>query len=231
MAGLLRTELTFRRSLLTELAPGLVTVPELMSGWTALNGTVSALANLTGEPIESLYAVTDEERERSRYTAESAQGDVFMLVNALATDPWNVTAQAALTALLNPPALDGVRSFATLAFAAELVEAPEMLTAYARCFSGEDDATLVVVGDGDEIEALASALDEAGLAGEDGPDLLAVASSEGLAGVVKAVYSRRPQDGLLASCPRVDDGRVQLLRELARDAAAAPTAPARPPSP
>jgi hypothetical protein len=231
MAGLLRTELTFRRSLLTELAPGLVTVPELMSGWTALNGTVSALANLTGESIESLYAVTDEERERSRYAAETAHGDVFMLVGALATDPWNVTAQAALTALLNPPALDGVRSFATLAFAAELVAAPEMLAAYGRCFSGADDATLVVVGEGDEFEALAAALDAAGLAGEDGPDLLAVAPSDGLAGVVKAVYSRRTQEGLLASCPRVDDGRVQLLRELARDAAAALTAPVRPPRP
>jgi hypothetical protein len=231
MAGLLRTELSFRRSLLAELSPGLVTVPELMSGWGALNGTVSALANLTGESFESLIPVTDEERERSRYTVETADGDIFMLVNALALDPWNTTAQAKLTAALNPPALDGVRSFATLAHATELVEAPEMLTAYASCFSGADDATLVVVGHAADFEALATALDAAGLAGEDGPDLLAVEPSDGLAGAVRAVYSRRPQEGLLASCPRVDDGRVQLLRELAQDAATPLTAPAPRPRP
>jgi hypothetical protein len=231
MAGLLRTELAFRRSLLGELSPGLVTIPELLSGWAALNGTVSALAGLTGETIESLIPVTDEDRERARSTVEAAHGDVFMLVNALAMDPWNAAAQAALTALVSPPALDGVRSFATLAFAAELVEAPEMLSAYGRCFSGEDDATLLVVGDAQQFDALAAALETAGLAGDDGPDLLAVESSDGLAGVVKAVYSRRPQQGLLASCPRVDDGRVQLLRELARGSATAPRASAHPPRP
>ena len=99
-----------------------------------------------------------------------------------------------------------------------LAAAPEMLTAYARCFSGADDATLVVAGE--DFEPLAAALDAAGLNGEDGPDLLAVELSEGLAGAVRAVYSREPQTGALASVPRVDDGRVAVLRELAADARA-----------
>ena len=213
MAGLLRTELVFRRSLLAELSPGLVTVPELMSGWTALNGTVSTLANLTGEPLEALIAVSDEEREHSRQLVDAGPPEPFRLVNALALDPWNAAAQAALTAVLNPPRLEGVRSFAVLAFADELVAAPEMLTAYASCFSGSDDATLVVAGE--DFSGLAAALADDGLDGEDGPDLLAVAPSDGLAGAVRAVYSRRPQEGMLASVPRVDDGRVAVLRELA----------------
>jgi hypothetical protein len=168
MAGLLRTELVFRRSLLAELSPGLVTVPELMSGWTALNGTVSTLATLTGEPLEALIAVSDEEREHSRQLVAAGPPEPFRLVNALALDPWNAAAQAALTAVLNPPRLEGVRSFAVLAFADELVAAPEMLTAYASCFSGSDDATLVVAGE--DFSGLAAALADDGLDGEDGPD-------------------------------------------------------------
>jgi hypothetical protein len=208
----------FRRSLLAELEPGLVTVPELMGGWAALHGTVSQLAGMTGEPIEALIPVTDAERARSRELVEG-DPDTFRLVNALALDPWNTDAQALLTRALTPaappppPDLEGVRGFAVLAFADELVASPEMLSAYGGCFSGSDDVTLVVVGE--QFEALAAALDAYGLAGEDGPDLLAVAPSQALAGSVQAVYSRDSQSGALASVPRVDDSRVALLRGLA----------------
>ena len=218
MAGLLRVELKFRRSLLSELSPGLVTVPELMSGWAALNGTVSALHQLTGESLEELLEVSDEERDHSRALVAAGPPEPFRLVNALALDPWNAAAQAALTAVLDPPRLEGARSFAALAFADELAAAPEMLTAYGRCFTGADDATLVVAGE--DFAALASALAAAGLDGEDGPDLLAVEPSDALAAAVKAVYSRRPQAGALATVPRVDDSRVAILRELAADARA-----------
>jgi len=221
MAGLLREELKFRRSLLSELEPGLVTVSELMAGWAALNGTVSTLSEMTGEPFESLIAVSDEDRARAQKLLVGGPPDAFRYVNALALDPWNTEVQAALGAVLNPPALDGVRKFAVLAYAEELVAAPEMLSAYGRCFSGDDDATLVVVGS--EFDSLAAALDAAGLAGDNGPDMLAVAPSDRLAGAVRAVYSRTPQVGLLARVPRVDDGRASLLRDLAREAADVPT--------
>jgi hypothetical protein len=228
MAALLRTELRFRRSLLAELAPGLVTVPELMAAWAALNGTVTTLAGMTGESIEALIPVSEEERERSRVLAAGST-EPFRLVNALALDPWNAGAQEALARALSapadpaPPALEGVRSFATLAFARELVASPEMLTAYGRCFGGDDDATLVVFGSVAEIEALGAALVAAGLGDDSGPDMLAVTDGApaALAAAVGAVYSRRPQDGALARRPRVDDGRVQVLRDLARDAAGA----------
>jgi hypothetical protein len=221
MAGLLRTELKFRRSLLMELSPGLVTVPELVTAWTAFNGTVATLAQTTGQSIEELIQVSEAERAKSRahvVTARAAAdpaGAAFVLVNALAHDPWNAEAQSALAAALQPaPVLDGVRGFAALAFAAELAAAPEMLTAYASCFSGGDDATLVVAGEQHEIEALGAALETLGLDGPDGPDMLAVGAADAVAEHVRAVYSRHPQQGSLASRPRVDDGRVALLRDL-----------------
>jgi glycosyltransferase involved in cell wall biosynthesis len=219
LAGLLREEVKFRRSLLAELEPGIVTVPELIKGWHAFNATVTSLSGMTGEAIEDLVAVSDEQRKHSRELLES-DPDAFGLVNALALDPWNTEAQARLArALAPPPVLQGVRAFTVLAYAEELVSAPEMLSAYGDCFSGADDATLVVLGDGAQFETLGAALEAAGLASEDGPDMLAVESADGLASQVRAVYSRRPQQGELASCPRVDDGRVALLRELAQDTA------------
>jgi hypothetical protein len=155
---------------------------------------------------------------------------MFTLMNAMALDPWNVAAQVALTERLNAPApapapasapaeLKDARAFATLAFAAELVAAPEMLTAYADHFSGADEATLVVVGDDSEIEALGAALDAAGLGDDDSPDMLAVTPYPGLvqalAPHIQAVYSRRAQDGALADRPLADDRGVDALRALA----------------
>jgi glycosyltransferase involved in cell wall biosynthesis len=228
MAGLLREELRFRRSLLAGLSPGLVSVAELMTGWAAFHNNANTLTQMTGSPIEDLIAVSDEQRAASRAAvsaAAAAEPDQapFLLVKALAEDPWNATAQAELARVLSPPApvaaLDGARAFATLAFADELAAAPEMLTAYAGCFTGGDDATLVVVGAPGEIEALGSALDSLGLGDEDGPDMLALDRSvaQGLAGHVHAVYSRRAQSEALAARPLVDDGRVHLLRDLAND--------------
>jgi hypothetical protein len=218
-ANLLRTEVKFRRALLAELEPGLVTFEELVSGCAAFNNTVNSLAQMTGEPVESLIQPTDDERQRSRELV-AAGGGAFALVNAVALDPWNADAQAQLSAMTAPPPLDGVRRFATLAFAHELLEAPEMLSAYAGVFGGADDATLVVFGSADEIAALVDALDRFGLGGEDGPDLLAVSqgSPYALAGAVQAVYSRTPQGDVLAGRPRVDDSRVAILRELAATA-------------
>jgi hypothetical protein len=229
-AALLRTEVKFRRSLLAELEPGLVSLEELLSGCAAFNNTVNSLAQMTGETPQALIPVSDEERRRSRELLEASPG-VFALVNAVALDPWNQDAQAQLNAVLTPPLLDGVRSFATLAYAEELAAAPEMLSAYASVFSGADDATLVVFGTSQQVEALAQRLEELGLAGDDGPDLLAVTQGTpyALGATVRAVYSRQPQDDVLAGCPRVDDSRAAVLRELAAGAGRAATAPERQP--
>ena len=61
-----------------------------MSGWAAFNKTVTTLAQMTGEPVESLIEVTDDERRQSRELTE-AGGGVFAFVNALALDPGTPT--------------------------------------------------------------------------------------------------------------------------------------------
>jgi glycosyltransferase involved in cell wall biosynthesis len=242
MAGLLREELRFRRSMLAELAPGLVGVPELIAAWAAMKRTAMGLVQITGTTVEALVPVSDEQRARASEAVAAARaaggGDrpVFLLVNALAEDPSNADAQADLVAALQArapevpaPSVDGARSFATLAHAAELVAVPDTIAAYAGCFSGADDATLVVVGAPHEIEALGQALERLGLADDDGPDVLAVTDRQPqeLAGSVHAVYSRHVQEGALASRPRIDDSRPGVLRDLAKRAALV-TAPGRP---
>jgi glycosyltransferase involved in cell wall biosynthesis len=213
LAGLLREELKFRRSLLAELEPGLLTAGELMVGWAAFNNNATTLSQMTSQPIEELLPVSDEQRKRSAEAvaaagvAASGRAE-FLLVNALALDPWNLEAQAGLTrAVKAPGGVAGARSFAALAFADELTGTPEMLTAYAECFSSADDATLVVLGDPQEIADFGSALEAAGLDGEDGPDMLALdrSAATALATQVHAVYSRRPQQGVLSQAPLVGD--------------------------
>ncbi len=44
----------FRRSVLADLRPGLVTVAELMTGWAAFNNTVNQITQMTGTPVEEL---------------------------------------------------------------------------------------------------------------------------------------------------------------------------------
>jgi glycosyltransferase involved in cell wall biosynthesis len=210
---ILREELKFRRSVLAELEPGLLNLAELMTGWSAFNETVTRLSQMTSQTIEELLPVSDEQRSHAA-AGVAAAGSAgpgsaeFLLVNALALDPWNIEAQVALTRAVQPPAgVEGARSFAALAFADELTRTPEMLTGYAKCFSGSDDATLVVLGDAQEIADFGSALEQAGLDGEDGPDMLALdpSAAASLATQVHAVYSRRPQQGVLSQAPRVDD--------------------------
>jgi hypothetical protein len=229
---ILREELKFRRSLLAGLAPGLVTVDELMAGWQAFNGNATMLAQMTSEPLEELLPVSDAQRARASAAVAAARGEdderaALLLVNALAEDPWNPEAQAALAEALQlepdaeqeptprpaPGSVAGARAFATLAFADELTGTPGMLAGYAECFNGSDDATLVVLGDPGEIAELGDALEAAGLDGEDGPDMLALdrSAAESLATRVQAVYTRRPQDGVLAEALVVGD--PSALRE------------------
>jgi hypothetical protein len=223
---ILREELRFRRTILAELAPGLVSVDEMMAGWQAFNGNATMLAQMTSEPLEALLPVSDAQRARASAAVAAAEGEeeeraALLLVNALAEDPWNAEAQAALADVLQlepdpepeptprpaPGSVAGARAFATLAFADELTHTPGMLSGYAECFSGADDATLVVLGDPDEIAELGSALEAAGLDGEDGPDMLALdrSAAESLATRVQAIYSRRPQEGVLSQAPLVGD--------------------------
>jgi FkbM family methyltransferase len=112
----------------------------------------------------------------------------------------------------------GTRSFVTVAYARELIEAPELLGAYAARFDAGDDATLVLYAPDEDPDLVAAALRatlvQTGTDGDDGPDLMAliVPAAEGdpvVAAAAHAVLSRRAE---LGAAPRFDETSVDGLR-------------------
>ncbi|HEX6696143.1 MAG TPA: FkbM family methyltransferase [Solirubrobacteraceae bacterium] len=112
----------------------------------------------------------------------------------------------------------GARSFVTVAYARELIEAPELLGAYAAQFADGDDATLVLYAPDEDPALVAAALQptlaQAGADGADGPDLMAliVPAADGdpvVAAAANALLSRRAE---LGAVPRFDETSVDRLR-------------------
>jgi FkbM family methyltransferase len=112
-------------------------------------------------------------------------------------------------------------SFATVVFADEIVEHPELAAAYGRSFSGEDNATLVVYAPNLDPLSFAArvepVIESAGLADADvmsvaypGPEI-----GETLAANAHAVLTREPLAGPFAAVPAFDDNSVAELRDLA----------------
>jgi FkbM family methyltransferase len=131
----------------------------------------------------------------------------------------------------------GTRSFVTVAYARELIEAPELLGAYAARFGDADDATLVLYAPDEDpalvAAALRATLEQAGADGAEGPDLMAliVPAAEGdpvVAAAADAVLSRRAG---LGAVPRFDETSVDRLRARAESTWQPAPAPAPPPAP
>jgi FkbM family methyltransferase len=132
----------------------------------------------------------------------------------------------------------GTRSFVTVAYARELIEAPELLGAYAARFGDADDATLVLYAPDEDpalvAAALRAALAQAGADGPEGPDLMAliVPAAQGdpvVAAAAHAVLSRRSP---LGAVPRFDETSVDRLRAQAESTwQPAPAPPQSQPAP
>jgi len=118
----------------------------------------------------------------------------------------------------------GTRSFVTVAYARELIAAPELLGAYAERFTQSDDATLVLYAP-DEDPALAAAalratLARAGCDDDDAPDFMAliVPAAEGDPFVASAAHALLSHSGKLGTVPRFDETTVDRLRIRAESA-------------
>ncbi|MFL5817349.1 MAG: glycosyltransferase [Conexibacter sp.] len=121
--------------------------------------------------------------------------------------------------------LDGARAFVAVADAAELCEDPALLRAWAAAFEPDDEATLAIVADEDDLEGvhtrLAQALDAAGLGADSEHDLALVPATAGtpaetaLAREAHALLSDRHADRALAGHPRATAQDMQTLRALA----------------
>ncbi len=119
---------------------------------------------------------------------------------------------AGLTGAATALGLDGLRSFVTLADAAEIVADPHLLSGVAEHFCSTDELTLLIHAAGFDPDAIARELEPlletVGLDGADAPDLVAVvapAASAALAPAVHAVLTRRPPRPALARLPHVED--------------------------
>ncbi|HEX6743690.1 MAG TPA: glycosyltransferase [Solirubrobacteraceae bacterium] len=155
------------------------------------HGLVTAALGAGLAPSDVVTA-TEQERERSVELAAAGAaalraGDpdraARLLLNAIGDDPWNGAARLDLEIALQQaaglPAPGAAPTLATgsrvtLAAAADLLAAPDLLATYARETPSGDDATLVVVYESaDELQRLAALVEELGLDGHGSPDIVA----------------------------------------------------------
>jgi SAM-dependent methyltransferase len=113
-----------------------------------------------------------------------------------------------------PERVPNAASVAVAAVAAEILETPDMLSAYARQFRGGEDVTLVLLSYPSEIPLLQQLVARLGLDSDDAADLLVVAPETVGRDSVDAVLSRRPGTSPLARVPRFDDSDLDGLRKL-----------------
>jgi hypothetical protein len=228
----MRNNVRIQRWMLGNLDTGCEPAEELAAAAEQMvNRAARAALELDVRPTQIL-PVTDEQRTASHELALAARADFDAgrldiaareYVRALALDPWNGGARADLAVALarreRQPVGIETRGAAIIAFADELVAAPELLAAYAGVVAADADVTLVIHAPAEDAPALAGALGElAATLGTDSPDLLLFPSADVadvLAAPVRAVYSRRAKPGALATLPRIDDTSVERLAALA----------------
>jgi hypothetical protein len=232
-------ELKFKRWMLATAKAGEIPALELFQALAQHERLRLLAANHFGVAENEIDTVSEADAERSRSAQSRAaaalerddrDGAICALVNALALDPWNGLARAALeTTLAGAPATDpapvsdrlpGTRGFATLAFAGELVAQPELLRAYADVLGADDDATLVVWAPNwtpdEAMTRLGPVVEELGLGDDEGPDILVEtgASEDALAAGVDALITRETKGGGFAALPQFGQDTLGQLRSL-----------------
>jgi hypothetical protein len=230
-------ELKFKRWMLATAKAGEIPALELFQALAQHERLRLLAANHFGIEETAIDVVSDDDAARSRTAADRAasaleradqDAAICALVNALAHDPWNRSARAALEMTLSgaPAAgprvkrLTGTRGFATLAFAGELVGNPDLLRGYAEVLGGDDDATLVVWAPNwtpdEAMTRLGPIVENLGLGDDDGPDILVEtgASEEVLAAGVDAVITGERKGGGFADLPQFGPDTLGDLRSL-----------------
>lgn len=231
-------ELKFKRWMLATAKDGEIPSRELFQALAQHERLRLVAANHFGIEETAIDPVGDDDARRSLAAQDrasaaleraDADGAICALVNALAHNPWNRPARAALEMTLNgttgeqPAAsgrLPGSRGFATLAFAGELVARPDLLRGYADVLGADDDATLVVWAPGwspdEAMTRLGPVVEALGLGDDDGPDILVEtgASEEALVAGVDALLTGERRDGGFADLPQFGPDRLGELRSL-----------------
>jgi hypothetical protein len=193
MHRILGKEIPWRRWMLRHLVHDpTVSGADLRAAYSSWEYGLVTAALGAGLAPSDVVTATAHERERSLECAAAGAaalraGDpdraARLLLNAIGEDPWNGAArldlEIALQQAASLPAPGAAPTLATgtrvtLAAAADLLAAPDLLGAYARETRAGDDATLVVVyQNADELQGLAALVEELGLDGHGSPDIAA----------------------------------------------------------
>jgi len=142
----------FQRHVLRTLEPGDATPRELLDGWEALERNIREAREL-GPGV--VLDVTAADRARAaRLVAGAQAGALWPAVRAFAADPEDDAARAGLATALVTAAdgdelpgrhpLEGAAPFVVLGDAAELLDDPALLAAYATAMAGAADVTLAI---------------------------------------------------------------------------------------
>jgi hypothetical protein len=209
---------------------------ELVLAAQSMLGNATRAAAELGCWAGDVLPVTDADRDASRQASRAARaadrsgdqlGALLARVRALAADPWDGAAHADLliaAARMDPSSIRArppeTRAVGVLAFADELLAAPELLAAYAAAVSDADDVTLVIQAA--DLEAATTSLGElaerAGLASAEAADLLLVSAADEaalLAAPIRFVYSRRRPPAAFGSLARLDEHGLGALASAA----------------
>jgi hypothetical protein len=245
LIGLLKREIPFRRFLLANVGDGQATLSELVDAVASLRWVLAYIAEHDGGTLADLVPVSDAQRDRACELAAqavdcSALGDevraAVRFANAVGEDPTDLAIVEGLFAAVTgvqqrpqpvtPTGPAGVRRFAALAYAEELIDRPALLAAYGRAFGPNDDVTLVIRpreahGDDELARRLHAVATAAGIDGDDSPDLAALLCplpapvEVELSGALRAVYTATEPPPDVRFLPRFDGASVGALRALA----------------
>jgi hypothetical protein len=180
---LCRTELPFRRWLLTTVDPALVTPRELVAGIATYDHHLRTIAEADGSSVGAVAPTSADERARAEASfaeglaALEARGPaaaVPALTRAAALVPEWIEVRLLLDDLLPMTADDAEpapepRRLAVEASRQDVFARPDLLAAWAQAFDGAADITLVVTGVREPAD-VAALVELAGRCGLDRPD-------------------------------------------------------------
>src|SRR4051794_8286604 len=189
-AKLCRTELPFRRFLLTTTEASLVSAGDLVAGLGAYDHHLAALAQLDRRPVSVVAPTSEQERAQAdaayaegldALEADGAERALPALVRAAALVPGWGEVRALIEDLV--PVIAGEvepapepRRLPVALDAHTALSTPAVLTAWAHAFSGADDVSLVVCGlrESAHVHMLVALAEQCGLDRPDAADVITV---------------------------------------------------------
>jgi glycosyl transferase family 2 len=191
----LKRELTIRRLILTSEVARSVSIDTLIEAARELQSRVRSVAQSAGTTLAEVVEVTDADREGaaaelSRRDHQDADERLRISLRAWLLDPFNAQASATLTELValrepqptpTPEGEGDSRRRITVASAGELIAAPQLVASYCDQLDDADAATLVIISDEANLQAVGDRLRRSllsvGVDPDDCPEMVLIPAS------------------------------------------------------